>query len=64
MSLNSSIKRRNTLRQTYNDLLERMTKAFLALRKMDWHAKSLHHIQQLKMKELWDNEKDEAWEHA
>ena len=34
------------------------------VKKSDQYDKFLHKIQQTKMKELWDNEKDEEWEHA
>ena len=51
-------------RQTYNDLVAHMTKVFTTAKKSDQYDRFLHKIQQTKMKELWDNEKDEAWEHA
>ena len=49
-------------RQTYNELIERMTKMFT--RNKNQYDEFLHKIQQPKMKELWDNPEDEAWEHA
>ncbi len=48
-------------RQTYNELLERMIAIFLSAKKRDNYDKFLHHAQQSKMKELWDNKEDEAW---
>ncbi|MBI4145890.1 hypothetical protein HY489_00975 [Candidatus Woesearchaeota archaeon] len=51
-------------RQTYNELLERMTKMFLDARKKNQYDEFLHKIQQQKMKELWDNKEDEAWNEA
>ena len=51
-------------RQTYNDLVAHMAKVFTIAKKSDQYDRFLHKIQQTKMKELWDNEKDEAWEHA
>ncbi|MBI3036798.1 hypothetical protein HYY73_03555 [Candidatus Woesearchaeota archaeon] len=49
-------------RQTYNELIARMTKMFASRRNQ--YDEFLHKIQQPKMKELWDNPEDEAWEHA
>ena len=51
-------------RQSYNDLLEKMTNLFLALKhqKKSHYDRFLHEIQKQKMKELWDNEYDEIWE--
>lgn len=51
-------------RQTYNDLLEKMISSYLATRKKNQYDEFLHKIQQPKMKELWDNNEDEAWENA
>ena len=51
-------------RQTYNDLLEKMILSYLASRKRNQYDEFLHKIQQPKMKELWDNKEDEAWENA
>ena len=51
-------------RQTYNELLGKMAKLFLELKKRNQYDEFLHKIQQEKMKELWDNQKDEVWENA
>ena len=51
-------------RQTYNELLDKMATVFLAAKKKNQYDEFLHKIQQPKMKELWDNPADEAWEHA
>ena len=51
-------------RQTYNELLEKMSKIFITLKQRNQYDEFLHKIQQPKMKELWDNKDDEAWEHA
>ena len=51
-------------RQTYNELLKKMTKEFLGVRKRNQYDEFLHKIQQPKMKELWDNKEDEAWENV
>ena len=50
--------------QTYGELLEKMTKIFLTLKKRNQYDEFLHKIQQEKMKELWDNKEDEVWENA
>ena len=49
-------------RQTYNELLDKAVSVFLAAKKKNTYDEFLHKIQQLKMKELWDNKEDEAWE--
>jgi len=49
-------------RQTYNELLDKMTSAFIALKKRNQYDEFLHKIQQPKMKELWNNKEDEAWQ--
>ena len=51
-------------RQTYNELLTKMTKVFMAVKERNQYDEFLHKIQQPKMKELWDNPEDEAWENA
>ena len=49
-------------RQTYNELLDRVVSMFIASKKKSGYDEFLHKIQQSKMKELWDNKEDEAWE--
>ena len=51
-------------RQTYNELLEKMSKIFIALKERNQYDEFLHRIQQPKMKELWNNKEDEAWENV
>ena len=51
-------------RQTYNELLEKMSKIFIVLKQRNQYDEFLHKIQQPKMKELWDNNADEAWNNA
>ena len=51
-------------RQTYNELLDNMSKIFITLKQRNQYDEFLHKIQQPKMKELWDNKDDEAWENA
>ena len=51
-------------RQTYNELLDKMSRAFIALNQRNQYDEFLHKIQQPKMKELWDNKSDEVWENA
>ena len=48
-------------RQTYDLLLRRMVELFNGLKKKNQYDEFLHKTQQPKMKELWDNEEDEAW---
>ena len=51
-------------RQTYAELIVKMAKLFRHAKKHNQYDEFLHRIQQPKMKELWDNKEDEAWEHA
>ncbi len=51
-------------RQTYNELISRMIELFKNVKKRNQYDEFLHKIQQKKMKELWDNKEDEAWEDA
>ena len=51
-------------RQSYNELLDKMSKIFIVLKQRNQYDEFLHKIQQPKMKELWDNKKDEAWNNA
>lgn len=55
-------------RQTYNevimDLVNTVKSTRGSLRGNNHYDEFLHAIQQQKMKELWDNEEDDAWENA
>ena len=50
--------------QSYNSLMKRMVNVFESVKKRNQYDKFLHKIQQQKMKELWENKEDEAWENA
>ena len=51
-------------RETYNETILNLIKTAKDSKKKRQYDEFLHRIQQAKMKELWDNEEDEAWEHA
>lgn len=51
-------------RQTYNDLIKIMLELFKRAKRKNQYDEFLHKIQMKKMKELWDNQEDEAWENA
>ncbi|MBU0460477.1 MAG: hypothetical protein KKH52_02735 [Nanoarchaeota archaeon] len=51
-------------RQTYNEVIAKMISFFKYAKKTNQYDEFLHKIQQPKMKELWDNQEDEVWEHA
>ncbi len=57
-------KAREYPQQTYNELIRKMAKLLIALRERNQYDEFLHKIQQPKMKELWDNKEDEAWQNA
>ena len=62
--INTLKKAKEYPRQTYSELLMKMTRIFLTVKKNNQYDEFLHKIQQGKMKELWDNKEDEAWEDA
>ena len=51
-------------RETYNETISDLIKIAKESRKTRQYDEFIHKIQQAKMKELWDNEEDEAWENA
>ena len=51
-------------KQSYNELIERMSSIFISIKNSNQYDEFLHKIQQPKMKELWGNKEDEAWESA
>lgn len=51
-------------RQTYDELIQMMLDVYEQVKKSNQYDEFLHKIQQPKMKELWDNPEDEAWEDA
>lgn len=51
-------------RQTYNETIAQLINMYKALKGKNQYDEFLHKIQQTKMKELWDNKEDEAWDDA
>lgn len=51
-------------RETYNETISNLIKMAKETKTRRQYDEFLHKIQQAKMKDLWDNEEDEAWEHA
>ncbi|MFH1225597.1 MAG: hypothetical protein V1676_07405 [Candidatus Diapherotrites archaeon] len=51
-------------RQTYSEIILELTKAYRGGILRNQYDEFLHKVQQEKMKELWDNKDDEAWENA
>ncbi len=51
-------------RETYNEVILNLIKTAKESIKRRQYDEFLHRIQQAKMKELWGNEEDEAWENA
>ena len=51
-------------RETYNETIANLIKNAKENRNRRQYDEFLHTIQQQKMKELWDNEEDEAWADA
>ncbi len=51
-------------RETYNETISELIKIAKDSKKKSQYDEFIHKIQQAKMKELWDNEEDEAWKDA
>ena len=51
-------------RETYNETITGLIEAAKESKRRRQYDEFLHRIQQAKMKELWDNEEDEAWENV
>jgi hypothetical protein len=51
-------------RETYNETISDLIKIAKDSKKRRQYDEFIHKIQQAKMKELWDNEEDEAWKDA
>lgn len=51
-------------RQTYAELIEKMASLFNKAKKTSQYDEFLFKVQQTKMKDLWDNQYDEAWENV
>ena len=47
-------------RESYNEVIEDLVRS----KAKNQYDRYLHEIQKGKMRELWDNKDDEAWEHA
>ena len=55
---------KNHPRQTYNELILELITFYKNVSINNQYDEFLHKIQQQKMKELWDNKEDEAWENV
>jgi S-adenosylmethionine:diacylglycerol 3-amino-3-carboxypropyl transferase len=51
-------------RETYNETISNLIQLAKESKNKRQYDEFLHKVQQAKMKELWDNTEDEAWEHA
>ncbi|MHA1377407.1 MAG: hypothetical protein ACTSRG_03385 [Candidatus Helarchaeota archaeon] len=51
-------------RQTYNELILKMVEIYKRVKSNNQYDEFLHKIQQMKMRELWDNEEDEEWQNT
>ena len=51
-------------RQSYNELILHLIELEKKTEMRNQYDEFLHKIQQPKMRELWDNKEDEAWENA
>lgn len=51
-------------RETYDELLRKIVKLYLHLKKMDQYDKFLHEIQKPIMKKLWGTKHDDVWDNV
>jgi hypothetical protein len=51
-------------RETYNEIISDLIKISKESKRRRQYDEFIHRVQQAKIKELWDNEEDEVWEHA
>ncbi|MDI9644729.1 MAG: hypothetical protein QFX35_05870 [Candidatus Verstraetearchaeota archaeon] len=51
-------------RETYNETISNLIRLAKEPRPKTQYDEFLHKVQRNKMRELWDNAEDEAWEHA
>ncbi len=51
-------------RQPYNDLILKMLEVYQRVKSHNQYDEFLHKIQQMKMKELWGESADDAWDDA
>ena len=49
-------------RETYDEIIQRLLKKDSNTTSQNQYDAFLHKIQQMKMRELWDNDEDDAWE--
>lgn len=49
-------------RQTYDEIIKKMSRMFIAIKERNQYDEFLHKIQQPKMNELWNNKEDEVWD--
>ena len=63
-TINMLKKVKDSPRQTYDEIIQQMSTNFLKMKERNQYDEFLHKIQQTKMKDLWDNKEDEAWDNA
>jgi hypothetical protein len=51
-------------RETYNETISDLINLAKESKRRTQYDEFIHKIQQAKMKELWDNQEDEAWQDA
>jgi len=51
-------------RQSYNEVIMHLVELGKRIKARNQYDEFIHKIQQPKMKELWDNKDDEAWENV
>ena len=49
-------------RETYDELINKLLKHYEQSKSENQYDQFLHKIQQMKMKELWDNPEDDEWD--
>ena len=51
-------------RESYDDIINKLLIFYENAKTRNQYDEFLHKIQQMKMRELWDNEEDDAWDQS
>ncbi len=55
---------RDHSRDSYDDIIRKLLQFYENARTHNQYDEFLHKIQQMKMRELWDNDEDDAWDQS
>ncbi len=55
---------RDHSRDSYDDIIRKLLQFYENAKTHNQYDEFLHKIQQMKMRELWDNDEDDAWDQS